>query len=65
MKDMAPLVMASPELVNIMCMAHEDPKHVEEVRISTFHVPWDGSTELSSIEDDTARREDPGKGVLS
>eukprot|EP00971_Amphidinium_carterae_P031713 624694-Amphidinium_carterae.1 len=62
---MAPLVMASPELVNIMGVAHEDPTHVEEVRISNFCVPWDSNTELSSIEDLTARGEDPGKGVLS
>eukprot|EP00971_Amphidinium_carterae_P300475 5969978-Amphidinium_carterae.1 len=65
MKDMAPLVMASPELVNIMRVAHEDPKHVEEVRISGFRVPWNSKTELSSVEDITARRDDPGKGVLS
>eukprot|EP00971_Amphidinium_carterae_P345975 6487192-Amphidinium_carterae.1 len=65
MKDMAPLVMASPELVNIMCAASEDPNHVEEVRISGFHVPWNGKTDLSSVEDITERRDDPGKGVLS
>eukprot|EP00971_Amphidinium_carterae_P033152 652733-Amphidinium_carterae.1 len=65
MKDMAPLVMASPELVNIMRVATEDPKKVEEVRISGFHVPWNGKTDLSSAEELVAGRTDPGKGVLS
>eukprot|EP00971_Amphidinium_carterae_P025619 505394-Amphidinium_carterae.2 len=65
MKDMAPLIMASPELVKIMNVAHEDPGHMEEVRISNFHVPWDSDTEISSIDDIIARRDDPGPSVLS
>eukprot|EP00971_Amphidinium_carterae_P349608 6491105-Amphidinium_carterae.1 len=65
MKDMAPLVMASPELVKIMSLAHEDPGHMEEVRIANFRVPWDSETEISSIDDIIARRDDPGTGVAS
>eukprot|EP00971_Amphidinium_carterae_P099828 1974277-Amphidinium_carterae.1 len=65
MKDIAHLIMASPELVKIMNVAHEDPEHMEEVRISNFRVPLDIETEISSIDDITARRDDPGTGVYS
>eukprot|EP00971_Amphidinium_carterae_P339396 6477172-Amphidinium_carterae.1 len=40
-KDMIPLIMASPELVRIMNATHTDPMVIEEVHISGFHVPWE------------------------
>eukprot|EP00971_Amphidinium_carterae_P099073 1959167-Amphidinium_carterae.1 len=40
-KDMAPLIMASPELVHIMSAAHKEPAVIEEVNVSNFYVPWE------------------------
>eukprot|EP00971_Amphidinium_carterae_P123073 2436779-Amphidinium_carterae.1 len=40
-KDMVPLIMASPELVRIMNAAQKDPLVVEEVHIAGFNVPWE------------------------
>eukprot|EP00971_Amphidinium_carterae_P114432 2267365-Amphidinium_carterae.1 len=48
-KDMVPLIMASPELVCIMNAAHTDPTVIEEVHISRFHVPWE-SQEMPEID---------------
>eukprot|EP00971_Amphidinium_carterae_P155987 3092514-Amphidinium_carterae.1 len=53
--------MASPELVHIMSAAHQEPAAVEEVSISTFHVPWE-SQELP--EEDLAETTGPGCVVL-
>eukprot|EP00971_Amphidinium_carterae_P248353 4930433-Amphidinium_carterae.1 len=40
-KDMVPLIMASPELVRIVNAAQTDPTVTEEVHISGFNVPWE------------------------
>eukprot|EP00971_Amphidinium_carterae_P208940 4145054-Amphidinium_carterae.7 len=60
-KDVAPLTMASPELVHIMSAAHKEPAVREEVSISNFHVPWERQ-EL--FEDMSVEDMSPGHVVL-
>eukprot|EP00971_Amphidinium_carterae_P303633 6033212-Amphidinium_carterae.1 len=48
-KDMVPLIMASPELVRIMNAAQKDPLVIEEVHIAGFNVPWE-TQEMPDVE---------------